>query len=73
MIEGNIEDFYPLSPAQQGILFHLLYQSESGVYFGQLLCVWRGDINVSALRNTWQKIVERPPTLRNFFLWEKLK
>ncbi|MEG4855931.1 amino acid adenylation domain-containing protein [Microcoleus sp. K1-B6] len=73
MSNGNIEDFYPLSPAQQGILFHSLYQPESGVYFGQLLCVLRGDLNVSAFRNSWQKVVDRHPILRTCFLWEKLK
>ena len=73
MTKGNIEDFYPLSPAQQGILFHSLYQPESGVYFGQLLCVLRGDLNVSAFRNSWQKVVDRHPILRTCFLWENLK
>jgi amino acid adenylation domain-containing protein len=73
MSKGNIENFYPLSPAQQGILFHSLYQPESGVYFGQLLCVLRGDLNVSALRNSWQKVVDRHPILRTCFLWENLK
>jgi surfactin family lipopeptide synthetase C len=73
MSKGNIEDFYPLSPAQQGILFHSLYQPESGVYFGQLLCVLRGNLNVSALRNSWQKVVERHPILRTCFVWENLK
>jgi len=73
MSKGNIEDFYPLSPAQQGILFHSLYQPESGVYFGQLLCVLRGDLNVSAFRNSWQKVVDRHPILRTCFLWKNLK
>jgi surfactin family lipopeptide synthetase C len=73
MIKGNIEDFYPLSPAQQGILFHSLYQPESGVYFGQLLCVLRGALNVSAFRNSWQKVVDRHPILRTCFLWKNLK
>jgi len=73
MSKGNIEDFYPLSPAQQGILFHSLYQPESGVYFGQLLCVLRGDLNVSAFRNSWQKVVDRHPILRTCFLWENVK
>ena len=68
MSKGNIEDFYPLSPAQQGILFHSLYQPESGVYSGQLLCVLRGDLNVSAFRNSWQKVVDRHPILRTCFL-----
>ena len=73
MSKGNIENFYPLSPAQQGILFHSLYQPESGVYFGQMLCVLRGDLNVSAFRNSWQKVVDRHPILRTCFLWENVK
>ncbi|WP_445249717.1 amino acid adenylation domain-containing protein [Microcoleus sp. OTE_8_concoct_300] len=73
MSKGNIEDFYPLSPAQQGILFHSLYQPESDVYFGQLLCVLRGDLNVSAFRNSWQKVVDRHPILRTCFVWENVK
>ncbi|MEG4068026.1 amino acid adenylation domain-containing protein [Microcoleus sp. Pol11C2] len=73
MSKGNIEDFYPLSPAQQGILFHSLYQPESGLYFGQLLCVLRGDLKVSAFRNSWQKVVDRHPILRTCFVWENVK
>ncbi|HEY9810224.1 MAG TPA: amino acid adenylation domain-containing protein, partial [Halomicronema sp.] len=73
IIKGNIEDFYPLSPAQQGILFHAIYQPNSGVYFGQLMCVLRGYLNVSAFKNSWQKVVDRHPILRTAFVWENLK
>lgn len=73
MLKGNIEDFYPLSPAQQGILFHAIYQPNSGVYFGQLMCVLHGSLNVSAFKNSWQKVVDRHPILRTSFVWENLK
>ena len=36
MSQKNIEDIYPLSPLQQGILFHTLYASEPGTYFVQV-------------------------------------
>jgi amino acid adenylation domain-containing protein len=73
MTKGNIEDFYPLSPAQQGILFHSIYQPESGLYFGQLLCVLRGSLNVSVFINSWEKVTHRHPILRTSFVWENVK
>jgi hypothetical protein len=33
----------------------------------------RGDLNVSALRNSWQKVVERHPILPTCFVWKNLK
>lgn len=32
----EVEDLYPLSPMQQGMLFHSLYQQEAGDYINQL-------------------------------------
>lgn len=34
----NVEDIYPLSPMQQGMLFHSLYESETGQYIIQMRC-----------------------------------
>ena len=36
--EWGIEDLYPLSPLQEGLLFHSLYAPGSGVYLSQVLC-----------------------------------
>jgi amino acid adenylation domain-containing protein/thioester reductase-like protein/non-ribosomal peptide synthase protein (TIGR01720 family) len=69
----NVEDFYPLSPLQQGMLFHSLYAPESGVYFLQLSCTAHGDLDVAAFKRVWQQAVERHPVLRTAFLWEGLK
>src|SRR5262249_10798473 len=38
----GIEDIYPLSPMQQGMLFHTLFAPESGVYYEQLSCTVSG-------------------------------
>ena len=40
----NIEDIYPLSPMQQGMLFHSLYEPQSGVYLEQMVCTLAGCI-----------------------------
>ena len=66
----NIEDFYPLSPMQQGILFHSFADSESGVYFLQSSWNLKGTLNVAAFRRAWQKVIERHSILRTSFVWE---
>ncbi|MEH2088565.1 MAG: amino acid adenylation domain-containing protein [Nostoc sp.] len=69
----NIEDFYPLSPMQQGILFHSLAAPKSGIYFEQFSWTIHGKLNVTAFRRAWQHIVERYSILRTCFVWEGLK
>ena len=69
----NIEDIYPLSPTQQGILFHSLYAPESGVYLMQLSCVLHGNLNVLVFEQAWQEVVNRHPALRTAFYWEDLE
>ncbi|MBV8858951.1 MAG: amino acid adenylation domain-containing protein [Acidobacteria bacterium] len=68
----GVEDLYPLSPMQQGMLFHSLYAPESGFYVYQLSCTLRGRLNVAAFERAWQQVVERHPALRSSFVWESL-
>ena len=69
----GVEDFYPLSPLQQGILFHSLSDPSSRMYFNQTLATLRGDLDADAFRSAWQSIVDRHPILRTFFVWEGVK
>ncbi|MFN6559105.1 MAG: non-ribosomal peptide synthetase [Nostoc sp. ChiSLP01] len=69
----NIENFYPLSPMQQGILYHSLAVPESGVYFEQFSWTLQGKLNLTAFHRAWQYIVERHSILRTCFVWEGLK
>ncbi|MFZ5918978.1 MAG: amino acid adenylation domain-containing protein [Chloroflexota bacterium] len=68
----NVEDIYPLSPMQQGMLFHTLYAPESSVYFEQSGWTLRGDLDVSAFRQAWQQVLDHHPALRTAFVWEGL-
>lgn len=54
MSNKNIEAAYPLSPMQQGMLFHTIYAPESGMYFEQLSCTFVGNLNVAAFQRAWQ-------------------
>ena len=71
MNRQNIEDIYPLSPMQKGMLFHTLYAPESGVYFNQTVYTLRGGLNVTAFTQAWQRVVQRHAMLRTLFLWER--
>ncbi|MEG4277137.1 amino acid adenylation domain-containing protein [Microcoleus sp. MON1_C1] len=73
MGKSNVEDFYPLSPMQQGMLFHTIYSPNSGVYFEQLTCTLRKLANPQAFKQAWQQVTDRHPILRTSFVWEGLK
>lgn len=65
-----IEDIYPLSPMQEGILFHTCYAQNTGTYCISAACILEGDLNVDAFRKAWQSIVDRHSILRTGFFWE---
>ncbi|MDZ7402464.1 MAG: condensation domain-containing protein, partial [candidate division KSB1 bacterium] len=72
MDKKNIEAIYPLSPMQQGMLFHSVYAPESGVYHEQLTCTLEGDLNVAAFEQAWRHIVDRHSVLRTSFVYKRL-
>lgn len=66
----DLEDIYPLSPLQEGMLFHTLYSPEDGVYFEQVTGKVAGDLDIRAFAHAWQVVVDRHPILRTAFVWE---
>jgi len=66
----GVEDFYPLTPAQHGMLFHALFAPNSGAYCQQFDYRIKGDLNVAAFKQAWQAVVERHPILRTGVLWD---
>ncbi|MBE2202015.1 MAG: amino acid adenylation domain-containing protein, partial [Anaerolinea sp.] len=67
----NIENIYPLSPMQQGMVFHNLYAPDSAAYFIQIACTLRGELNIPAFKQAWQTVMERHPILRTAFHWQR--
>ncbi|MES2295468.1 MAG: amino acid adenylation domain-containing protein [Pseudomonadota bacterium] len=70
---SNVEDIYPLTPVQHGMLFHTLMDPRAGVYIEQLVCTIGSTLDVSAFERALQLLVERHAVLRSAFVWEKLK
>ncbi|QFS52511.1 condensation domain-containing protein [Nostoc sphaeroides] len=73
MLVKQIEDFYPLSFMQQGMLFHSLLEPESGVYYEQFNYVVRGELNEENFKQAWQQVVDRHAVLRTAVIWQQLK
>ncbi|HVS00273.1 MAG TPA: condensation domain-containing protein, partial [Thermoanaerobaculia bacterium] len=71
--EWGIEDVYPLSPAQEGMLFHSLFETSSGTYVGQLLCSLRGDHDAGLLKAACQQLADHRPLLRTSLHWQGLE
>ncbi|WHS56919.1 non-ribosomal peptide synthase/polyketide synthase [Pseudomonas brassicacearum] len=71
---GNpIEDIYPLSPLQQGMLFHSLLHEDSGVYLMQDRYRIGGAIDEGAFLESWRQVVALHPSLRASFQWKSQK
>lgn len=68
----NVEDIYPLSPMQEGMMFHTLYEPGSGAYVVHISSRIQGDLNIAAFKSAWQKILDRHPILRSAYLWDKV-
>src|SRR5437868_7459381 len=69
----EVEDIYRLSPMQQGLLFHSVYEGEGETYYEQMSCRIEGELNVEAFKRAWQEVVDRHAILRTSFVWEGVK
>jgi non-ribosomal peptide synthetase component F len=69
----KIADIYPLSPLQQGMLFHTLYAPESGVYIEAMSFRIKSDLNIVAFEQAWHDLVARYSVFRTAFIWEEIK
>ncbi|NPU92068.1 MAG: amino acid adenylation domain-containing protein [Gammaproteobacteria bacterium] len=67
---ADIDDLYPLSPTQQGMLLHTRLAPHSGMYLVQERFQWKGPLQRAALEKAWGVLFRRYPILRTGFTWE---
>jgi amino acid adenylation domain-containing protein/non-ribosomal peptide synthase protein (TIGR01720 family) len=67
-----LEDVYPLSPTQEGMLFHTLNDQGAGFFVGQFGFRLCAELDQDAFEQAWQAVVDRHPALRTGFQWEKV-
>ena len=68
---SDVEDVYPLSPTQQGMLFHALLSPESSTYFEQLSWTVTSALDLPAFLRAWNASLQLHPSLRASFHWEE--
>ncbi len=69
----NVADLYPLTPMQQGMLFHALTDSAGSVFVNQMPIQLHGPVVESELRDATERLIARHPALRSAFVWDGLE
>ncbi|MFD9906209.1 amino acid adenylation domain-containing protein [Streptomyces sp. NPDC059063] len=68
MTRSLVEDVWPLSPLQEGLLFHAAFDDRGpDLYQGQRLLDLTGPVDAPRLRASWQALLARHPALRAGF------
>ena len=69
----GVEDIYPLTPMQEGMLFHSLYEPDTGAYMRSNDLRLEGDFDVEAFGRAWGHALRRHAVLRTRFVWEGVR
>ncbi|MEC5271177.1 non-ribosomal peptide synthetase [Caldifermentibacillus hisashii] len=70
----NIINIYSLSPLQEGMLFHSLYDEDdenSQSYFSQMKLRLNGKLDIAMFEKAWKEVIKRHDILRTKFLFGK--
>ena len=68
-----VQDSYPLSQLQQGMLFHHLEARTPGVDVEQLDARLNEPIDTNRFADAWARVAKQNPILRTRFRWEGLR
>ncbi|MFD5245857.1 amino acid adenylation domain-containing protein [Amycolatopsis sp. NPDC058340] len=72
MNQSRIEEIWPLSPLQAGLLFHAVYDGEGpDVYVGHWILELDGPVDAARLRAAWEALLSRHAPLRACFRQRK--
>ncbi len=71
----NLEEIaavYKLSPLQEGVLFHCLYEEHLTVYITQFQFDLSENLQVEAFQKAWQFVINNHTILRTAFIYEQV-
>ena len=70
MAKKDIEDVYPLTPLQEGLLFHAILSPGDGAYHDQFSAVLRGPLDADVLLRAWRTVTAGHAIFRTAFAWQ---
>ena len=70
---ANIQDIYPLSVLQDGILFHHILSPEGDAYLSTSLMAFSDRNLLNQYLGAVQQLIDRHDILRTGFIWERLR
>lgn len=70
--KNNIEAIYELSPVQEGLLFHYLYNPDSNTYLEQFVLDVSTQLNIESFNLAWQYVINNHSILRTGFVYDKI-
>ncbi len=65
----DIDDLYPLTPMQEGLLLHTLLEPGTGIYYMQDRYRINSTLDPERFARAWQAVVARHEALRASFAW----
>ncbi|WP_183723571.1 non-ribosomal peptide synthetase [Paraburkholderia sp. WP4_3_2] len=63
----KVDDIYPATPLQQGLIFHAQLRQGSGTYVNQLRLTLNGALDAECLADAWRATLARHDVLRTAF------
>ncbi|MCP4151120.1 MAG: AMP-binding protein, partial [bacterium] len=70
--DTEVNGIYPLSPMQNGMLFHHVAEKNSNAYFEQTLLTIKGELDVQLFKKSFRQLIDRHDVLRTLFVHEGL-
>ena len=62
---------YKLSPLQEGMLFHYLYNQDAQIYIEQFIVDLPAGVNIPIFRKAWSYVFKNHSILRTSFIYDK--